>query len=206
MSSPPGKIRIVAGEKRGHRIRVPSSNVSGGASAFEVRPTSERIREAIFSALGPVADLRVLDLFAGTGAMGLEALSRGAKHCVFVESHPQVASVIQKNVATLGYESLSQVLTMDYLAAISHLQRKNLSFELLFLDPPYRMLSVVAAKLIPKMSHLLTENGAIVIEGHKEAQNFFPKRPIFDRVYGDTRVTMITMNDERTICYGRQNL
>lgn len=107
MTAPkPGTIRIIAGSRRGRRIKVP---VKG-----EVRPTGDRVREAIFDALGPVDGLRILDLFAGSGAMGLEALSRGAGRCVFVESDREVAAVLRANIAALAFPSgSSDVVVAD---------------------------------------------------------------------------------------------
>ena len=82
------------------------------------RPTGEKVREAIFDVLGPVTGLRVLDLFAGTGAMGLEALSRGARECVFVEEAPVVAKTLRENVAALDFEAESRVINASYKQAL----------------------------------------------------------------------------------------
>jgi 16S rRNA (guanine966-N2)-methyltransferase len=186
----PGRIRIVAGSKRGHRLNVPPT---GG-----VRPTSEKVREAIFDALGPIEGLQVLDLFAGTGAMGLEALSRGAAHCVFVESDRAVAATLGANIQALGFESVSNVVVSEYFTAASRLVAAPGPFDLLFLDPPYRMLPEVEARLEPLLLGLLGEDGAVVIEGPRAAGSRFSRDPVFDRVYGDTRVTMISMRrDDR---------
>ncbi|MCL5736054.1 MAG: 16S rRNA (guanine(966)-N(2))-methyltransferase RsmD [Actinobacteria bacterium] len=185
IGKPPGKLRIIAGSRKGHRLKV--------APGGELRPTSERVREAIFDALGPVDDLRVLDLFAGTGAMGLEALSRGAAHCVFVESNAAVADTLRANVGALGFESRSEVLVADYVTATCRLMGTLGLFDLLFVDPPYRMLQEVEARLEPLLPGLLGEDGAIVVEGPKSAGSAFSRIPVFDRMYGDTRVLMISM-------------
>jgi 16S rRNA (guanine966-N2)-methyltransferase len=182
---PPGRIRIVAGSRRGQRIKVVQSE--------KVRPTSERVREAVFDALGPIAGLRVLDLFAGTGAMGLEALSRGAVSSVFVEADAAVAAVLRSNIATLGFETEARVMVGGYAAAVRRLATEPPAFDLLFLDPPYRMLPEVEATLEPVLSGLLGEDGVTVIEGPKAFRASFSRDPVFDRVYGDTRVIMISM-------------
>jgi 16S rRNA (guanine966-N2)-methyltransferase len=184
-SSPPGRIRIVGGAKRGRRIKVVSEK--------GVRPTAERVREAIFDALGPVVGLRVLDLFAGTGAMGLEALSRGARSCVFVEHDTRAASVLRDNITALELEPLSTVIQGGYLAAAKRLAMQPVPFDLLFLDPPYRMLAEVEAALTPLLSGLLGEDGVAVVEGPKAFHPSFARVPVFDRLYGDTRVIMICM-------------
>jgi 16S rRNA (guanine966-N2)-methyltransferase len=217
----PGKIRIVAGSRRGRLLKVPQTEVT--------RPTGEKIREAIFDALGPVTGLRVLDLFAGTGAMGLEALSRGARECVFVEEDPAVAKVLRANVAALDFEAESRVINADYGQALGSLVKAapgsgaegdtslrvgpepgpgaergaslkagpgagpKPGFDLLFVDPPYRMLSEVEAMVTPILPSLLSAEGLAVIEGDRAARVTFGGEPVFDRAYGDTRVVMIKM-------------
>ena len=182
---PPGRIRIVAGTHRGRRLKVPP-----GAT---VRPTAERVREAVFDALGPVGGLRVLDLFAGTGAMGLEALSRGAAECVFVESDPGVAMVLRENIASLDRESVCRVVALPYERAAQGLAAAGPAFDLLFVDPPYRMLAEVEVTLTPLLSSLLAEGGVAVIESAKASHAGLGLSPVFDRTYGDTRVTMLRM-------------
>ena len=182
---PPGRIRIVAGSRRGRRLRV--------ASGAAVRPTAEKVREAVFDALGPVGGLSVLDLFAGTGAMGLEALSRGASTCVFVERDPLVADVLRDNVLSLEYGDVCRVMVTPYERAVQTLAARGPGFDLLFVDPPYRMLAEVENRLMPLLPSLLVDDGVAVIEGERS----FCVEPglpvVFDRSYGDTRVTMIRM-------------
>jgi 16S rRNA (guanine966-N2)-methyltransferase len=181
----PGKIRIVGGARRGRRLKV--------AAGTMIRPTAEKVREAMFDALGPVGGLSVLDLFAGTGAMGLEALSRGASACVFVEKDPAVAAVLQQNIAMLDYETVCRVMVSGYDEALKSLARGEAGFDLLFIDPPYRMLAEVEVTLMPLLSSLLSEDGVAVIEGERSSQVDLGRLPVFDRTYGDTRVTMIRM-------------
>lgn len=184
----PGRIRIVAGTKRGHWLRVPAGR--------RVRPTSEMVRGAIFNVLGPVSGLRILDLFAGSGALGLEALSRGASHCVFVESDPAVAERLRDNVAKLQLTDSSQVLVSDYRSAVAGLVRRGERFDLLFVDPPYRMLGEVEAVLSLCISSLLSADGLVVIEGSKSLSATFGLEVVFDRVYSDTRVTIVSARKE----------
>jgi 16S rRNA (guanine966-N2)-methyltransferase len=179
----PGRVRIVAGSKRGHRLQV--------ARGGEVRPTAERVREAIFDVLGPVGGLSVLDLFAGTGAMGLEALSRGAATCVFVEQDPSVAAILRANIAALEYESVSRMVQSGYQRAVQDLVESGAVFDLLFVDPPYRMLAEVEVTLAPLVASLLSNEGVAVVEGGKSSSVTFGHLPVFERTYGDTRVTMI---------------
>jgi 16S rRNA (guanine966-N2)-methyltransferase len=181
----PGRVRIVAGTKRGRLLRVPP----GGAT----RPTTEMVRAASCDVLGPVTGLSVLDLFAGTGAMGLEALSRGARDCVFVEEDPVVAAVLRENIASLQYEAESRVINAGHERALRTLAQSGPRFDLLFLDPPYRMLSEVEASVAPLVPSLLSVDGVAVVEGDRATQVSLGQEPLFDRTYGDTRVVMIRM-------------
>jgi 16S rRNA (guanine966-N2)-methyltransferase len=180
----PGRVRIVAGARRGRYLRVPRE---------EVRPTSELVREAMFNALGSVLGLTVLDLFAGTGALGLEALSRGAKGCQFVEANQAVAAVLQHNISSLEYQPVSSVVVADYRKALETFRGAGKRFDLLFVDPPYRILSEVEAWLAPLVPSLVSKDGVVVIEGERSAEVTLGGVPIFSRVYGDTKVTMVTM-------------
>src|SRR5665648_14721 len=185
-----GRLRIIAGSRRGHRIEVPRQG--------EVRPTGDRVREAIFAALtaaGPVQGMRVLDLFAGSGALGLEALSRGARSCTFVESDARVARVLARNVEHLGFAERSEVLRLDYRAALKLLGRLD-AYDLLFLDPPYRMLADVTVPLTSVLPRLLSKNGLVVVEGPAGVSPDLPLEIVFERKYGDTLVTMAKTEGE----------
>jgi 16S rRNA (guanine966-N2)-methyltransferase len=163
-----GRLRIIAGRLKGRRIRVPR--------APGIRPTGERVREALFSILGgELEQERVLDLCSGTGALGLEALSRGASEVVFVEADPRIARNLQATVDELGVRSGCQVVVGD---AVSVLQRRSVSgrFELIIADPPYgggltdRLLAAVAA------GDWLAEGGRLVVE-----------RPVAELAFEDPR-------------------
>jgi 16S rRNA (guanine966-N2)-methyltransferase len=183
--SPPGRVRIVAGSRRGRRIRV----LPGGGT----RPTSEKVREAIFSALGSIGGLTVLDLFAGSGALGLEALSRGAAGCVCVENDPAAVAVLRENVATLEYEQDCRVMEAGFAGALRTLAQIGGRFDLLFVDPPYRILADVEVLLISLLPPVMSADGVVVIESGKISQVTLGRTPIFERVYGDTKVTMVRM-------------
>lgn len=180
----PGRVRIVAGARRGRWLRVPRG---------DVRPTSEMVRGAVFDVLGPVGGLAVLDLFAGSGALGLEALSRGASSCVFVEGDPAVALVLRENIDALEYAPVSSVMTADYRKALETLAKSGKSFDLLFVDPPYRILSEVEVSLAPLAPSLMSEDGVMVIESQRSSEVALWGTRIFSRTYGDTRVTMVTV-------------
>ncbi len=181
---PLGRVRVIAGAKRGRLLRVPRG---------DVRPTSELVRGAVFDVLGTVSGLTVLDLFAGTGALGLEALSRGAARCVFVESDPAVAQVLRENIAALDYTAVGTVMAADYRNALETLAKSGKIFDLLFVDPPYRILSEVEASLAPLAPSLMSEDGVVVIESERSTEVSLGWTRVFSRTYGDTKITMVTV-------------
>jgi 16S rRNA (guanine966-N2)-methyltransferase len=179
-------IRVVAGEFGGRRLRTPP-----GA---ESRPTSERVREAVFAMLGPVEGLAVLDLFAGSGALGLEALSRGAARATFVERSPRAAAAIRANVAALGVEDRVRVLPRDWRAALAAERAAGSSYELCLLDPPYRLLPSIAELLFRDLAPLVPAGAMLVLE-HAAGTSSPELAPLpiasrIDRLYGDTAVTL----------------
>jgi 16S rRNA (guanine966-N2)-methyltransferase len=180
-----GRLRIVGGSKRGHMLRVPRS--------AGVRPTGEMVREAIFDVLGPIGGLAVADVFAGTGAMGLEALSRGARSCLFVEKDPVVARVLRANVQLLGFEGAARIIQADYAPTLRSVAERQEAFDLLFVDPPYRMLAEVEVLLTPLLPRLLAAEGLVVVEGDGSSEVAMGGTPVFERAYGDTRVTMVRL-------------
>jgi 16S rRNA (guanine966-N2)-methyltransferase len=176
-------MRIIAGEFRGRRLAA----VKG-----RIRPTSDKVREAIFSILGPkVMEARVLDLFAGTGALTLEALSRGALDAVLVEEHAAALSVLRQNLEALGLIGRVRVLPLPVAAALRKLAVRGAQFSLVFLDPPYgRGLALNTLERLQD-SGLLQPAGSIVAEhSHREALPEQVGRLMLSqcRRYGDTQV------------------
>ena len=169
-------MRIVAGELRGRRLASPPRRSAA------VRPTSDRVREAIFSILGDVQGTRVLDLFCGTGALAIEALSRGAATATLVDSDPSLA---QRNVRELGLDERCRVVRAD---VFDHLRRARERFDLVFCDPPYRLadrLEGELAKLVPKA---LAEGGRVIAESAARRPLELGLPVIDERRYGDTLV------------------
>lgn len=153
-------MRIISGSHRGLTLSAPKG--------LHTRPTSDRVREAIFSSLGQrVIDANVLDLFAGTGAMGLEALSRGARHATFCENNRQTFSVLQKNITRAREEAQSTV----YFGNVFSFFEKRLlhgPYDLIFIDPPYRDGLYMKSLNCIKKQQLLAPNGMIVLESAKK--------------------------------------
>ncbi|MEJ2365674.1 MAG: 16S rRNA (guanine(966)-N(2))-methyltransferase RsmD [Deltaproteobacteria bacterium] len=124
------KLRIIAGDYKGLRLATPKGK--------SMRPTADRVREAIFNILGyDLSELWVLDLFAGTGAMGLEALSRGAGFVVMVDQHPAAIRLIGRNLAACGNPEHARICKVDLRRGLEGLTKEDYSFDLVFLDPPY---------------------------------------------------------------------
>ncbi len=150
-------VRIIAGEARGRRIET--------LEGLETRPTLDRVKEAVFGSLQfriPYAE--VLDLFSGSGSLGLEAASRGAKRVVMNDRSSACAEIIRRNVATLGFSDRCEVLNLDCTAAIDRLKTQGAQFDLVFLDPPYRegLLADTVKRLF--QCDLIKEGGLVIAE------------------------------------------
>jgi 16S rRNA (guanine966-N2)-methyltransferase len=170
-------VRVVAGEFRGRRLAAPR-----GA---RTRPTADRVREALFSMLGDVSGARVLDLYAGSGALGIEALSRGAGSAVFVERDARAVAVIERNLASLGLEQ--QVVRQD---AVRFLARAQGMFDLVFCDPPYDSASRLAGQLAERLPAMTSADARIVTESDKRSPLELPLPLLTERNYGDTRIAI----------------
>jgi 16S rRNA (guanine966-N2)-methyltransferase len=168
-------VRVIAGSFRGRLLRAPAGTTT--------RPTSDRVREAIFDVLGSLVDLdamSVLDLFAGSGAMGIEAISRGAEPVVFVEDSPAAVAVIRANLSTLGIEGPAKVLRED---ALRFLDRPH-DFDLALCDPPYEFAS---------WERLLTQLHATlaVLECRRAVEVPASWEVVRNKRYGGTLVTVV---------------
>ena len=171
-------MRIVAGTLGGRRIRAPAGRAT--------RPTSDRVREALFSILGDVSGADVLDLYAGSGALGIEALSRGAASAVFVDSDPRAVAVIGANLEALGLDA--RVHKRDALAYLR--DTREGPFDLVFLDPPYSSASEMAGPLSERLSSVLSDQSRIVSESDKRKPLLLTLPLLDERAYGDTRIAI----------------
>jgi 16S rRNA (guanine966-N2)-methyltransferase len=176
-------LRIIAGSRKGARIFAPKGR--------DTRPTGDRVREAVFNLIGPVDGMEVLDLYAGSGAMGLEALSRGAAHATFVEADREAAQTIVRNVEKLGLENAT-VLREDAARRLANDAASGRRYDLVLIDPPYRMLSRVLPMLAANLPAVLAPDGLVVVESdsHEEPELPLPLRT--SRRYGSARVTVFT--------------
>jgi 16S rRNA (guanine966-N2)-methyltransferase len=176
-------VRIVAGSRKGARIFAPR-----GA---DTRPTADRVREAAFNLIGPVEDMAVIDLFAGSGAMGIEALSRGALRAVFVESDRTASKAIERNLEKLRLTGAA-VVRMDAMTALAAEAAAGRRYDLVLVDPPYEMFSSVQTGLARYLPAVLEPGALVVVEtaAPEEPELPLPKRT--SRRYGSTRLTVFT--------------
>ena len=172
-------MRIVAGSCKGAKIFAPKG--------LDTRPTGDRVREAVFNVVGPVDGASVLDLYAGSGAMGLEALSRGAASAVFVESDRDACGTIKRNLDKLGLEG-AEVTCTDVLRFLAAERRR---FDLILVDPPYDMVESVAVRLALYLPAVLAENGLVALESSsRDEPGLPPLETRTSRRYGSARVTL----------------
>ncbi len=174
-------MRIIAGERKGHTIWAPKG--------LDIRPTSDRVRENVFNIVAPwVEGARVLDLFAGSGAMGLEALSRGADAVVFMENDPEAVRTIERNLDKLRLTGAT-VLRRDARTGLAQEVTAGRKYDLVLADPPYAMTDYSAlARYLPSV---LSEDGLLVLESAARVEPELPGLEVrTTRKYGSTRVTV----------------
>jgi len=176
-------VRIIAGTHRGRRLVAP-----GGAAT---RPTGDRVREALFSILGPIDGSSVLDLYAGSGALGLEALSRGARRCTFADTDARACRAIKQNLATLGMTG-AIVLQRDALSVLRDEAHAKRAHELVLLDPPYGEWEALEHRLGPRLEPVLAASGRVVVETSSRVEPTLPLDLMTTRRYGSARITIFT--------------
>jgi 16S rRNA (guanine966-N2)-methyltransferase len=174
-------VRIIAGSRKGHRIEAPKGH--------DTRPTSDRVREAAFMLAGPVDGANVLDLFAGSGAMGIEALSRGAERATFVEGDPRAAAVIQKNLEKLRLTG-ARIVRSDAKRALAAEAAAGAKYDLVLVDPPYADYEEFQPTLARYLPTLLAEEGLVLVETSERVQPDLPFELLKSRTYGSVRVSV----------------
>ena len=174
-------LRIVAGTRGGRRIETPAGR--------STRPTTDRVREALFSILGPavIEGARVLDLFAGSGALGIEALSRGAAEATFVERDARAAATIRRNLASLGLAE-AHVHCREVTAWLQSAEGRL--YDVVFADPPYSSAGRTAGRLSELLPPLLRETSLTVTESDKRDPLTLALPLADERTYGDTRIAI----------------
>jgi pantetheine-phosphate adenylyltransferase len=176
-------VRVTGGELAGRRLRAPATR--------GVRPTSDRVREALFARLGCAESAGVLDLYAGSGSLGIEALSRGAGRAVFVERSAAVIATLRANLAALGLEPRTRVVRGDARAVLRRLAREGERFDLVLVDPPYT--SGEAARALASLAGagILAPGATLVVESSRRDELATPAGLVVldERRYGDTKIT-----------------
>jgi 16S rRNA (guanine966-N2)-methyltransferase len=175
-------VRIIAGTNKGARIFAPKGH--------DTRPTSDRAREAAFNLIGPVEGANVLDLFAGSGAMGLEALSRGAASAVFVETETEALRAIDRNLDKLRL-TRARVVPHDALTALAAEAGAGRRYDLVLVDPPYEMFSSLQNGLSRYLPAVLSDDGLVVVEtAARDEPELEPLHKRTSRRYGRARLTL----------------
>ena len=171
-------MRVISGELGGRTLVAPRGR--------DVRPTSDRVREALFSILGSVAGARVLDLFAGSGALAIEALSRGAAQATLVDSARASIAAIERNLAALELEA--EVVACSARTFLERARIAARQYDLVFLDPPYRQASELAAELSAALAPVLATSARVIAESDRRAPLDLNLALADERRYGDTLI------------------
>ena len=177
-------MRVIAGSLKGRRFIAPPGRAT--------RPTSDRVRESLFSILGELTGLSVLDLFSGSGALAIEALSRGAASATLVDSSAMAISTIADNLRTLGIDA--EVVRSDALRWCERAQRDGRQYDLVFLDPPYRHDVPLGRELTRALAGVLGDGARVVAESDRRRPLGLGLSLLDERRYGDT---LIQIHDSR---------
>ena len=175
-------MRVIAGTHRGRRLAAPPGT--------DTRPTSDRVRESLFSILGPLDGERVLDLFAGSGALGIEALSRGAGSVLLCDDARPAVEAIRANLDALGMDA--QVVCDDARRVLRNAHARGAAYDLIFLDPPYRQAERWAADLSALVPVVLAPGGRVIGESDRRAPLELELPLVDERRYGDTLIRIHT--------------
>ncbi|MBF8982187.1 16S rRNA (guanine(966)-N(2))-methyltransferase RsmD [Lutibacter sp. B2] len=181
-------MRVISGIAKGKRLMAPKG--------LETRPTTDRVKESIFSMINNyIIESNVLDLFSGTGSLGIEAISRGANYGYFVDNNKNSIKVINENIKTTGFEEKSEVLWSDTLNVIKQLGENGKKINIIFMDPPYLKDLIVPCIEAIDSERLLDEEGIIVVE-HDIKDNIPAEigslKKIKEKKYGNTRISIYT--------------
>lgn len=186
-------MRVISGINKGKKLFCPKD--------MSVRPTSDKVKEAIFNMIGYIdEDSVILDLFSGTGNVGIEFLCRGAKECHFVDVSSKSISYIRKNIESCKLEQKSKVYVNDYEKAINYFARTNMKFDFIFADAPYRL--NCADKVIKLVidSDILKKTGILIVECEKEEKMFenvhHSMLEYREKIYGITKIGICRFSEE----------
>ena len=178
-------MKVISGIYKGRKIE--------GYDLEGTRPTMERVKESLFATIQNYIDESiVLDLFSGSGNLGIESLSQGAKYAYLVDSNPKASKTIKQNLTTIGIEN-AEVINMDYLKALNYLKEKNIKLDLIFLDPPYKTNFIEKSIELITENQLLSEDGLIICESDSLDRIVYNEdyKIIKEKKYGDKWVVIL---------------
>jgi 16S rRNA (guanine966-N2)-methyltransferase len=183
-----GSLRVIAGISKGRKLKVPKRS--------DIRPITGNIKEALFNTIGPYLEGKTfLDLFAGSGAVGIEALSRLAEKAVFVELNPRAVTVLQENLETCQLSSKARIIRGDVFRVVNQLAREKASFDIIYVDPPFRKVAYFP-KIMACLEVLLNQQGVVIIRSPKSLE-------MAEEVNGLTRFRMNVYGDSVLSYYHR---
>ena len=182
-------MKVISGILKGRNID--GYNIDG------TRPTMDRVKESLFATIqNNLKDSIVLDLFAGSGQLGIEAISNGAKTCYFIDNNKEVIKILNKNISNLNIKSSSKVILSDWKKSLNKFANQSLKFDLIFVDPPYDY--NVYEKILEKVSslNLLTENGLIILEhSNLKFKEIYDNLILYkEKKYGSKSINIYKMN------------
>lgn len=187
-------MRIISGINKGKKLYAPEG--------MAVRPTSDKIKEAIFNIIGPIDEnSRVLDLFAGSGSVGIEFLARGAKECYFVDTSHKSLNFVRKNLELCNFNNKSKIINNDYQKAISNFSQQNIKFDFIFADPPYNL--YCCQNIINKVAenNILEKDGLLIIESDISEKVIESNDSVMlkykEKEYGRTRISIFTLLEDK---------
>ncbi len=186
-------MRIISGTNKGMKLYAPEGD--------KVRPTSDKIKEAIFNIIGPIdEEATVLELFAGSGSIGIEFLARGAKHCTFIDKSNKSLNYVKKNLDLCKFNKSAKIILSDYEKAIMNLSKNNEKFDYIFADPPYAL--NLSNNIFNKVIEfdILKSGGLLIIEtdkSEKTIDNTYANMVEYkEKIYGRTRISLIRHLEE----------
>lgn len=181
-------LRVSSGKVKGKKLFVPKGQ--------KVRPTTARVKQSIFDTIYDFSNIVVLDIFAGSGALGIESLSRGADHVTFIENDLEVIELLKKNIESCNLASQYSIIPFHYSKAIKNLIKKNCYFDLIFIDPPFSLYETKKAEeLIEQGACLLKDGGLMIVEHTKPLEHQNSKFFISTKNYGSNLVSFIKHNE-----------
>lgn len=184
-------MRVISGKVRGLKLNTPKNE--------DVRPTTDRVKESLFNMINAyIMDSDILDLFAGTGSLGIECLSRGSNRCVFVDKSKESIDIVKSNIKKARMDEQSTIMNIDFKNAIKTLGNKNERFDVIFMDPPYYKNMFIDALSAIDENNLIKDDGIIVVE--HDTKNSFPDNigklyKSRDKKYGNTTLTFYKMEE-----------